>query len=404
MPADNFCKTNASEAPRRSGVECVAPARVNLLGEHTDYSGGLVLPMAIPFFTHATIRQRDDGLYSFDSELFPETLSVDRADRSAARGEWSDYPVGVLRELQSLGKEPPPFDLHLSGNVPLSAGLSSSASVEVASAMAMLAIAREALTIEDLAVLCRRAENDYVGSPCGIMDQFVIVAARAGHALLLDTRTLAYEDLPMKKGGLGETQIVICNSMVKHSVATGEYGIRRRESEQGQAVLVNRFGIRDLGDATLEQLEAVRPQISAAAFRRCRHIITENARVRAAKDAMNAGDPVAFGKLMLGSHISQRDDFQCSCDETDFLVETATALPGCFGARLTGGGFGGCTVNLVRRGDAEAFRSALKAAYQQKFHRTAETYLCEAADGAWRCNAEMLGAVAGSPAAPAGAQ
>ncbi len=172
--------------------------------------------------------------------------------------------------------------------------------------------------------------------------------------------------------------------------------MRRRESEEGQAVLVSRFGIRDLGDATLEQLEAVRSRISEAAFRRCRHIITENARVREAKDAMNAGDPVAFGKLMRGSHTSQRDDFQCSCEEIDFLVEAAAALPGCFGARLTGGGFGGCTVNLVRRDDAEAFRSALTASYQQRFHITAETYLCEAADGAWRHNAEWFGTAAGA--------
>ena len=396
MPADSFAMTTPSEPTRSSAIECLAPARVNLLGEHTDYSGGLVLPMAIPFFTRAAIRPRMDGRYSFASEQFPGGPTLDPEDRSAARGEWSDYPIGVLRQLQSRGVELPSFDLRLSGNVPLAAGLSSSASVEVASAMAMLALTRDTLTIEEIAVLCRRAENEYVGSPCGIMDQFVIVAARSGHALLLDTRTLVHEDLPMKKGELEETQIVICNSMVKHSVATGEYGMRRRESEEGQAVLVSRFGIRDLGDATLEQLEAVRSRISEAAFRRCRHIITENARVREAKDAMNAGDPVAFGKLMRGSHTSQRDDFQCSCEEIDFLVEAAAALPGCFGARLTGGGFGGCTVNLVRRDDAEAFRSALTASYQQRFHITAETYLCEAADGAWRHNAEWFGTAAGA--------
>jgi galactokinase len=373
-------------APRQS-IQCVAPARVNLLGEHTDYTGGLVLPMAIPFATHATISPRLDDRYGFTSELFPETLTLDRNDRSPARGLWADYPVGVLRQLQQRGIEPPAFDLHLAGNAPFGAGLSSSASVEVASAMAILALAHAILPLEEIAVLAQRAENEYVHSPCGIMDQFVITAAKAGHALLLDTRSLTYEHLPMNKGALADTQIVVCNSMVKHSVATGEYGMRRRESEEGQAVLVRKFGIRDLGDATLDQLQAAQSEMSEHAFRRCRHIISDNARVREAKQAMFAGDPVAFGKLMLLGHASERDDFECSCDEVDFLVETATHLPGCFGARLTGGGFGGCTVNLVERAHSDAFATALKAAYKQQLNIAAETYLCEAVDGAWLRNA-----------------
>ena len=162
--------------------------------------------------------------------------------------------------------------------------------------------------------------------------------------------------------------------------------MRRRESEEGQAILVQKFGIRDLGDATLDQLQAAKSEMSEHAFRRCRHIISDNARVREAKQAMFAGDPIAFGKLMLAGHASERDDFECSCDEVDFLVETATHLPGCFGARLTGGGFGGCTVNLVERSHSEAFATALKAAYQQQFNLTAETYLCDAVDGAWLRN------------------
>jgi galactokinase len=386
LPSISDPSTKPANPTPRQPIQCVAPARVNLLGEHTDYTGGLVLPMAIPFATHATISPRSDGRYGFTSELFPDALILDRDDRSPARGLWTDYPVGVLRQLQQRGIEPPAFDLHLTGNVPFGAGLSSSASVEVASAMAMLALADATLPIEDIAVLARRAENEYVHSPCGIMDQFVITAAKAGHALLLDTRALTYEHLPMNKGALAETQIVVCNSMVKHSVATGEYGMRRRESEEGQAVLVRKFGIRDLGDATLDQLEAAKSEMSEHSFRRCRHIISDNARVREAKQAMFAGDPIAFGKLMLAGHASERDDFECSCDEVDFLVETATHLPGCFGARLTGGGFGGCTVNLVERTHSEAFATALKAAYKQQLNITAETYLCDAVDGAWLSN------------------
>jgi galactokinase len=389
LPSTRSPSSTTAESSPRKAIQCVAPARVNLLGEHTDYTGGLVLPMAIPFATRATISLRTDDLYHFTSELFPETLTLDRNDRSAARGTWTDYPVGVLRQLQQRGIEPPAFDLHLTGNVPFGAGVSSSASVEVASAMAILALTDVTLTIEDIAVLSRRAENEYVHSPCGIMDQFVITAAKAGHALLLDTRSLTYEHLPMNKGNLAQTQIVVCNSMVKHSVATGEYGIRRRESEEGQAVLVKKFGVRDLGDTTLAQLEAAQSEMSPAAFRRCRHIISDNARVREAKLAMFAGDPIAFGKLMLAGHASERDDFDCSCAEVDFLVETATALPGCFGARLTGGGFGGCTVNLVERTHSAAFAAALKAAYQQRFHIAAETYVCDAVDGAYIRNAHL---------------
>ena len=210
------------------------------------------------------------------------------------------------------------------------------------------------------------------------MDQFAVTAARAGHALLIHTRDLSYEHLPMNQGALAETQIVVCNSMVRHSVASGEYGVRRRELEAGQAVLRQHFPkLRDPGDATLAQLEVARAQMSPESYLRCRHIISDNGRVLEAREAMFAGDPVAFGRLMLAGHVSERDDFQCSIEEVDFLVETAAALPGCFGARLTGGGFGGCTVNLVAREHSVSFATALKKAYQQRYDIAAETYLCD---------------------------
>lgn len=367
----------------------VAPARVNLLGEHTDYTGGLVLPMAIPFTTVAAISPRSDHHYHFTSELFPETLTLDREDQSPSRGIWADYPVGVLRQFQQRGITPSAFHLHLSGDVPFGAGLSSSASVEVATAMALLAFTGASLPLQEIALLSQRAENDYVHSPCGIMDQFVITAAMAGHALLLNTRDLTYEHLPMNKGALSDTQIVVCNSMVKHSVATGEYRVRRRELEEGQSVLRAAFpGLRDLGDVSLDQLNQCQNQMSHQAFLRCRHVVTENARVRSARDAMFSGDPSSLGQLMLQAHVSYRDDFAASCEEVDFLVDTAIKLPGCFGARLTGGGFGGCTVNLVARTQSKAFADTLKSAYHQRFNITAETYLCDAVDGAWLRNAQ----------------
>jgi galactokinase len=302
--------------------------------------------------------------------------------------EWSDYPAGVLSELLSLGIEPPPFHLRLCGDVPVGAGLSSSASIEVATALALLAYAGASLSPEAIALLCRRAENQFVGSPCGIMDQFVITAAQAGHALLLHTQDLSYELLPMNRDGLAGTRVVIANSTVKHSIASGDYGLRRREVETGQSALRMAFpGLRDLGEATLEQLAMCQSKIPSESFRRCRHIISENDRVRGAREAMLAGDPVELGRLMTESHASQRDDFECSVEEIDFLVEQALTLLGCFGARLTGGGFGGCTVNLVAAEQAEHFASALKDAYRKRFQLEAPIYICEAVDGAIRQNA-----------------
>lgn len=369
-------------------MEFSAPARVNLIGEHTDYTGGLVLPMAIPFRSIATVQPSDAGAYEFSSENFASTRTLQSTQAPGPVHEWSDYPVGVLHELLSIGIKPPPFRLHLRGNVPVGAGLSSSASIEVATALALLALADASLSPEAIALLCRRAENKFVGSPCGIMDQFVITAAQADHALLLETRDLSYELLPMNHGRLAGTWIVIANSTVKHSIAGGDYGLRRREVETGQSALRARFpGLRDLGEATLEQLAVCQSKIPPESFRRCRHIISENGRVRGAREAMLAGDPVELGRLMTQSHISQRDDFECSVTEIDFLVEQALLLEGCFGARLTGGGFGGCTVNLVASEDAERFASSLKDAYRKRFLLEAPVYICEAVDGAVRQNA-----------------
>ena len=359
-----------------------APGRVNLIGEHTDYTGGLVLPMAIPYETVAEVTPRDAG-YRFSSASFAEVHDTAANDTAPATGEWSDYPVGVLRELLALGIQVPPCQVHLSSNVPLSAGLSSSAAIEVSTAVALLRHAETSLPEKELALLCQRAENHYVGAPSGIMDQFVVTAATAGHALLLNTRDLQYELLPMNTGELEACSIVVANSMVKHSNVTGDYRVRRQELETGQAAIRARFPqTRDLGESTMEQLDAVRAEVSHDVYLRCKHVITENARVREAADAMRAGDAQRLGRAMVGSHLSQRDDFQDSVPEIDFLVDTALTLPGCHGARLTGGGFGGCTANLVETQHADAFSNALKAAYRDRYGKNAEVYICTATDGA----------------------
>ncbi len=361
----------------------VAPARVNLIGEHTDYTNGLVMPMAISFTTEVAITPAPNTEYRFESAVFPEVRTLTQDDRSERVGNWTDYPVGVLRQLQARAIVPPPFLIHVRGDVPLGSGLSSSASIEVASAFALLAHAGAVLTSEEIALLCQRAENDFVGAPCGIMDQFVVTTAHAGHALLIHTGTLKYKHLPLNRGDLGQCTIVVANSGVKHSIAGGDYGVRRREVEAGQAVLVQRFKeVPDLGTATLEQLEQCAPDMSLQSLRRCRHIISENGRVREAAEAMTAGDPTRLGQIMTEAHRSERDDFECSVEEIDFLVDTAVSLDGCFGARLTGGGFGGCTVNLVETTKVDGFKTALRKAYGERFGIEAEMYVCTPVDGA----------------------
>jgi galactokinase len=365
----------------REGMRFAAPARVNLIGEHTDYTGGFVMPMAIDFQTVAVVSAREDGralLYSanYDEEVGFEIGSLTRDPV----GSWRDYPSGVLWSLREEGVVVGGFNLSLAGDVPLGAGLSSSASVEVATAMALLGHAGVELPLEKVATLCRRAENEYVGAKSGIMDQFAVAGCVANRAMLLDCRSLEYELLPLPD----EVRVVICNSMVKHAVATGEYGDRRVEVEAGQAVLRReRPGVELLRDATLDDLEACRDMMSAASFKRCRHIITENARVLEAREALLRGDMERFGALMVEAHASFRDDFAASCEEVDVLVAIAMQQAECFGARITGGGFGGCTVNVVRAAAVQQFVATLRRAYAAKTGIEADCFVCTPSDGAF---------------------
>lgn len=356
-----------------------APARVNLIGEHTDYTGGLVMPMAIGFRTVAVISPRQDGRAVFFSANYGEEVSFETTtlDRSP-RGHWSDYPAGVLWSLRQEGIEVSGFSMTLAGDVPLGAGLSSSASVEVAAAMAILAEAKVLLPLKTVATLCRRAENEYVGAKSGIMDQFVVAGAVEHRAMLLDTRSLEFDLLPLPE----EIRVVIANSMVKHAVATGEYGDRRDEVEAGQAVLRRELGRELLRDATVADLDACRDKMSEASYLRCRHIITENLRVVEARSALLAGDMKRFGELMIAAHTSMRDDFAASAPEVDALVEIALRQPGCFGARITGGGFGGCTVNVVSADQAEKFVGAVRREYAQAMKIDADCFICAPSDGA----------------------
>ncbi|WP_263365174.1 galactokinase [Edaphobacter bradus] len=364
----------------REGRAFEAPARVNLIGEHTDYTGGLVMPMAIGFRTVAVISPREDGRAVFYSDNYGEEVSYEISSlERAPRGHWSDYPVGVLWSLGQEGVGVGGFSMSLMGDVPLGAGLSSSASVEVATAMALLAHAGVELPLDQLATMCRRAENEYVGAKSGIMDQFIVAGGIEHRAMMLDCRSLGFELLPLPE----QVRVVICNSMVKHAVATGEYGDRRDEVEAGQSVLRHeRKGVELLRDATLTDLETCREKMSAASYARCRHIITENARVLQAREALLAGDVDRFGALMVKAHASMRDDFAASCPEVDTLVDIAMRQAGCFGARITGGGFGGCTVNVVREEAAAGFVDAVKREYEAATGIKADCFVSAASDGA----------------------
>jgi galactokinase len=356
-----------------------APGRVNLIGEHTDYTGGLVMPAAIDFNTVAVVgaAKSKSVIYSVN---FQKEFQFDLcALPEKPQHDWTDYPVGVLWSLRQSGVVPPAFAMTLEGDVPLGAGLSSSASIEVAVAFAALALAGKSMPLTEIALACKRAENGFVGAQSGIMDQYIACCGVKGHALVIDTRDLSSQPEPLPP----DVRLVICNSMVKHSHAGGAYNERRAEVDEGSSALrAADPAIHELRDATLADLEKVRAAMSENAFRRCRHIITENARVEEAAAALAAGDMRRMGELMYAAHASYRDDFAASCPEADLLVELAAAQPGIIGARLTGGGFGGCTVNLVEAAHAAAFREGIHHAYLERAGIDADIYLCQAAGGA----------------------
>jgi galactokinase len=361
-----------------------APGRVNLIGEHTDYTGGLVMPAAIDFNTVAVVSPAQGGASVIRSVDFQKEFQFDAsALPEKPKHDWTDYPAGVLWSLRQSGVVAPQFTMTLKGDVPLGAGLSSSASIEVAVAFAALALAGKSMPLTDVALACKKAENGFVGAQSGIMDQYIACCGVKDHALVIDTRDLSSRAVPLP----ADVRLVICNSMVKHSHAGGEYNQRRAEVDEGcralraanPAVRTERWELRD---ATLADLEKARASMSENAFRRCRHIITENARVEEAAAALASGNLRRMGQLMAEAHASYRDDFAASCPEADLLVELAAAQPGVIGARLTGGGFGGCTVNLVEAAQAEEFREGIHAAYLGRAAIDADIYLCQAAAGA----------------------
>ena len=360
----------------------VAPGRVNLIGEHTDYAEGFVMPAAINFATLAGISPRGDGKIAIFSENFGQLRTFDASQLpSSALKDWTDYPLGVMAMLAGEGHPMRGFSLSLWGDVPLGAGLSSSASVEVATALAVTGLLGVDYPGPVLARLSQRAENEFVGAKCGIMDQFISANGVRDHALLIDCRDLSFKPAPIP----GRVALVIANTMVKHAIAGGEYTTRRAEVEAACAVITShRPEVKFLRDATEGDLEKWGGEMTPNSLKRARHVVTENARTVAAAEALILGDLNALGRLMAEAHTSFSQDFEASCEEADLMVELAQDLPGLIGARLTGGGFGGCTINLVEQSHAVQFQQRLAELYAGHTGIVPQIYLCCASPGAHR--------------------
>ncbi len=357
-----------------------APGRVNLIGEHTDYNDGFVLPAAIEFYCWVAAAARKDGKVAIYSENFNETVEASLNSLTPlGKNHWSNYPLAVAWVMPQAGKPLTGANLYIAGEVPLGAGLSSSAAIEVAVGLALVSVSGLAVDRAELAQLCQKAENEFVGARVGIMDQFVSCHGRASHALMLDCRSLEYELVKLP----ANVQLVMCNTMVKHELASGEYNARRAECEEGVRNLRTAFPeVRALRDVTLAQLEAHRQKLTPKVFARCRHVITENERVKSAVKTLHRGDSKALGALLQDSHRSLRDDYEVSCKELDLMVEIAMAQPGLIGARMTGGGFGGCTVNLVESAAVSNFKQDVAEEYSSKTGLTPEIYVSPASEGA----------------------
>jgi galactokinase len=366
-------------------ILCRAPGRVNLIGEHTDYNDGFVMPAAIEFYTYVAASSRDDRKIAVASENFGESVEFDLDTlREGSTRHWSDYVRGVAAMLDAEGGVSG-ANLLVHGEVPVGAGLSSSAAIEVATAYALLTVSRREMDRVRIARLCQKAEHDYAGTKCGIMDQYIACFGQEGRALLLDCRSLQHELLPLPDG----VRVVICNSMVKHALVAGEYNARRADCAAGVEYLARQIpGVKSLRDVSFEQFERFGTGLPPVIFRRCRHVITEIARTAEAAAALRTQDVKRFGKLMGESHRSLRDDYEVSCRELDLLVELANSIPGVYGCRMTGGGFGGCTVNFIDDEAVADFEQSIKREYATKTGLVPEVFVTAAAEGAGTISTE----------------
>lgn len=358
-----------------------APGRVNLIGEHTDYNGGFVLPMAIDREAAMAISERKDRKIRVHTANFGETAEFDLdEEKPLQKGFWLNYIEGVARILERNSVKLKGADILLMSDVPTGAGLSSSAALEVVSGLALSEISGFSVDRKLLAKIGQQTEHEFVGALVGIMDQFVSANAEKEHALLLDCRSLAFENVPLDTS---ETAVLICDTKVKHDLATSGYNTRRAECEEAVRIL-KRFlpEIEQLRDVTVEDFEKYKNELPDVVQRRAKHIITENARTLKAGEVLKKNDLKEFGRLMYESHESMKNDYEISCAELDILVEIARNKEGVLGARMTGGGFGGSTVNLVKKENLAQIIEEISAEYEQKTDIAPTTLVSEACGGA----------------------
>ena len=362
-----------------------SPGRVNLIGEHTDYNDGFVLPIAIELAVTATWAGRDDRTVRFRSASTGETVQVDLdADLQPAPGAWGNYPVGVAVELAAAGVALRGADVLLESTLPIGGGLSSSAAMEVATALSLMAAAGTPRAIDgrELALLCQRAENNFAGAPCGIMDQSVVVMGRVGHAMLLDCRSGRIRHVPFNDPDI---VLLVVDTQVKHDIGEGGYPLRRRQCQEA-AEKLGAVALRDVTADALAQA-AAGGRLAGDHLKRARHVVGEIHRTLEAVEALEAGDWAGFGLLMLASHASLRDDFEVSCPELDAVVAAAQGREGVYGARMTGGGFGGCAIVLARVDAAGPIAEAISGDFASRFGRRCPIFATAAAPGA----AELAG-------------
>lgn len=362
-----------------------APGRVNLIGEHTDYNEGFVLPIAMSQRLYAIASLADDDAIEVRSTAFEgEVARFPAADPGPpdmpGLPDWSNYTRGVAAMLARRGIALRPARLLIHSEVPIGGGVSSSAALEVGSALAFLSLAGEEMDRVELALLCQQAEHEYAHSPCGIMDQFICALGKEFYALLLDCRSREFEHIPVP---FDNTVLLVMDTRVEHEIGGGEYALRRQQCEQAVQVLKARYPqIQSLRDVQPAMLYAQRATMDPLIFRRAQHVVSEIQRATEAADALRHGRLADFGALMFDSHASLRDDYEVSCPELDALVEIARGVQGVYGARMTGGGFGGCAIALVEAGAEEALQSAIESGYNTRFENPAVVYTTVASEGA----------------------
>lgn len=367
-----------------------APGRVNLIGEHIDYNGGYVLPAALEFGTTLVIRARDDGELHFASTNLEYEASIRITDVGKHKtGEWVDYPVGVIVELMEKGVQlSSGYDLLFHGEIPNGAGLSSSASIEVVTAYALLSVEGQATDTVEIALLAQRAENRYVGVNCGIMDQFAVANGAKDHAILLMCDTLAYKKVPFQTG---DYTLIIGNTNKRRGLVDSAYNERRSQCVTALDIVRQEMPtLNYLAQLTEEQFKALEDRIEDETVRkRAQHVVAENARVLDSVAALGNNDLVTFGQLMNASHASLRDLYEVSCKELDVMVEEAQRIPGTLGARMTGAGFGGCTVSLVHKSAVDEFVKQVGQSYRTRTGLEASFYVCGVGDGVKQLEGEV---------------